>query len=122
MAFQFISGYIMGSRNATRAAGMSASAAQFSASPQAKIHDLQDRLDRMTLVMEAMWSLMVDQGLSDADLTTRIEQLDMVDGSIDGRKIPPADECPECGAMVGRGAGHCQFCGHTMGEPSPFTQ
>ena len=122
MPLQFISGYIMGSRNAARAAGMSASASQFSAQPQSKVLDIQDRLDRMTLVMEAMWSLMVEHGLSNEDLTKRIEELDASDGAIDGRKVPTAAECPKCGAMVGRGAGHCQFCGHEMGEASPFVQ
>ena len=110
----------MGSRNATRAAGMAASAAQFSAQPQSKLHTLSDRLDRMTLVMEAMWSLMVEQGLTEDQLTARIEGLDMADGAMDGRKVSAASECPECGAMVGRGAGHCQFCGHEIGDASPF--
>ena len=121
MPFQFISGYIMGARNVTRAAGMAASAAQFQSQPQSKLMDVNDRLDRMTLVMEAMWSLMVDQGLTNDDLSRRIEELDGADGSIDGRKMTAAQQCPQCEAMVGRGVGHCQFCGYEVGEASPFS-
>jgi hypothetical protein len=121
MVFQFISGYIMGARNVTRAAGLAASAAQFQAQPQSKLMEVNDRLDRMTLVIEAMWSLMMDQGLTNDDLRRRIEELDAADGSVDGRKVSAAHQCPQCEAMVGRGVGHCQFCGYEVGESSPFT-
>ncbi len=118
--FQFISGYVMGARNASRATGLASSAAQFTAQPQAKLYDLADRIDRLTMVMEAMWSLLVEQGFTEEQLAARIEELDMSDGSMDGRKIPPADQCPECGAVVSRGVGRCQFCGHETGESNPF--
>ncbi len=120
MVFDFISGYVLGARNVTRAAGMAASAAQFHAQPQSKLLDLTDRLDRMTLVMEAMWSLLHEQGFTNDQLIARIEELDAADGAVDGRKITPAADCPECGAKVGRGIGHCQFCGYEIDDPSPF--
>lgn len=117
----FISGYVLGARNASRAAGMSASAAQFGAQPTSKMLDMGDRIDRLVLVVEAMWSLMEDAGMTEGDLASRIEELDGIDGHVDGKKLTPARICPECEAAVGRGSGHCQFCGHELGEASPFS-
>lgn len=120
MAMEFIAGYVMGSRAAGRAAGMAASAAQFGSNPTNKLYDLDERIDRLTLIIQAMWSLLEEQGLTSEQLQARVDELDGVDGRVDGRVTPQAGTCAACGARVNPGAGACQFCGHDTGPASPF--
>lgn len=120
MALDFIAGYVLGQRQAARASGMASSAASFAASPTAKLQALNDRINRLMLVVEGMWSLLEEGGLSAEQLMERIEQLDAGDGKIDGRAAKSAGRCEECGAMLGRGLANCQFCGHPTGAVDPF--
>jgi len=122
MALDFIAGYVLGQRGAARAAGMASVAATFAASPTAKIQALDDRIDRLMLVVEAMWSLLEEGGYTADQLVERIKSLDGSDGEIDGRTATSAGRCPECGAMLGRGLANCQFCGHPTGVVDPFGQ
>ena len=122
MALDFIAGYVLGQRGVARAAGMAASAASFAASPTAKIQALDDRIDRLMLVVEGMWSLLEESGYTAEQLIERIEQLDGADGTVDGQAAKSAGRCAECGAMLGRGLAHCQFCGHPTGVTDPFGQ
>ncbi len=122
MALDFIAGYVLGQRGAARAAGMASSASTFAASPTAKIHALDDRIDRLMLVVEGMWSLLQESGLTTEQLIARITELDGSDGEIDGQASKSAGRCDECGAMMGRGLANCQFCGHPTGAVDPFGQ
>ena len=122
MALNFIAGYVLGQRGAARAAGMASSASTFAASPTGKIHTLDDRIDRLMLVVEGMWSLLEENGFTTEQLIERIKELDGSDGELDGRAATPAGRCGECGAMLGRGLANCQFCGHATGIVDSFGQ
>ncbi|MDH3399133.1 MAG: hypothetical protein OEM81_15085 [Acidimicrobiia bacterium] len=122
MALDFIAGYVLGQRGAARAAGMASSAATFAASPTAKIQALDDRIDRLMLVVESMWSLLEESGFTTKQLIERIKEIDGTDGAVDGEARKSAGRCSECGAMLGRGLEHCQFCGHPTGVADPFRQ
>jgi hypothetical protein len=122
MSLDFIAGYVLGQRGAARAAGLASSAATFAASPEAKIHALDDRIDRLMLVVESMWSLLEEGGYTTDQLIERIKELDGSDGAPDGHGAKSAGRCAECGAMLGRGLVNCQFCGHPTGIADPFGQ
>lgn len=122
MALQFITGYVLGSRNLGRAAGLAASASSFADSPTGRIHALNDRIDRLVLVVEAMWSLLEESGFNEEDLAARISQLDQADGEADGKRAQETGRCEDCGAVIGRGLPNCQFCGHPTGQIDPFGQ
>jgi hypothetical protein len=120
MAMNFIAGYVLGQRGAARAAGMASSASAFAASPTAKIQALDDRIDRLVLVVESMWSLLEENGYTVEQLMERIESIDGSDGTVDGQGPRSAGRCRECGAMLGRGLAICQFCGTETGTVDPF--
>lgn len=122
MALNFIAGYVLGQRGATRAAGMASAASTFAASPTAKIQALDDRIDRLTLVVESMWSLLEEAGYTTEQLMERIKSLDGGDGEMDGRVSRQTGSCDDCGAVLGRGLTICQFCGHPTGVVDPFGQ
>ena len=122
MALNFIAGYVLGQRGAARAAGMASAASTFAASPTAKIQALDDRIDRLTLVVESMWSLLEEAGYTTEQLMERIKSLDGGDGEMDGRASSQSGRCDDCGAVLGRGLTICQFCGHPTGVVDPFGQ
>ena len=120
MALDFIAGYVLGSRQAARASGLAASAAQFSSSSSRRTDDLTDRFERLTLVVQAMWAMLEADGHTQEELIAAIQELDLADGDEDGRRIEPPVDCTGCGAKVGRGLAACQFCGTEVAEADPF--
>jgi hypothetical protein len=120
----FMWGYVMGQKSAAQAASFarSAGAAHAMSSSLHKI-DIDERIDRLTLLVEAMWSLLREQGLSDDDLAARLMELDQSDGTMDGRRTPAPSTCRSCGSKVAAGLPACQFCGTAVPAaetPDPF--
>ncbi|HEX9854996.1 MAG TPA: hypothetical protein VGC47_06760 [Acidimicrobiia bacterium] len=117
----FMWGYLMGSRDQSlnRAAASSMSAPS---TPEAKVMALHDRIDRLVLVVQAMWALLEESGLSPEQLEAKIGELDMLDGHEDGRVTRSATECRHCGAAVPPHRTTCQFCGGDIGDHDPFAQ
>jgi hypothetical protein len=82
---------------------------------------LAQQVERLTLVCEAMWSLIQQRtDLSERDLSQRVKDLDLEDGVRDGKHSKPPVDCPDCGNMVCRKFNRCLFCGYTLPEESVF--
>lgn len=73
--------------------------------------DVHDRVDRLILVVDALWSLLEDGGYSEDQLCERIAQIDAADGTADGKRTASAGHCTEYGSKVPAGRPTCQFCG-----------
>jgi hypothetical protein len=74
--------------------------------------DVELRLNRLVLVVHAMWSLLQEKTqLTEADLLKRATELDAQDGTVDGRITRPPVPCSKCGATVCRKFNRCLFCG-----------
>ncbi len=119
--FDFMAGYVLGTRSMARAslAGHSLSSVPTNRTDQ--VADVNDRVDRLLLVVEAMWSLLRESGYDDEDLRAAIEQLDRADGVVDGRRRRRPRPCPTCDSMVEPGRASCAICGHPMPHDSgPF--
>jgi hypothetical protein len=109
-----IAGYVMGTRASARAGAMSVVADSMSTVGAGGLDVLDERIDRMLLVIEALWSLLKEQGLTD-------EQLDGSDGSMDGRRVAPPITCRSCQSKVPAGLVRCQICGTETGfKPGPL--
>jgi hypothetical protein len=116
MVFPLIAGYVLGSRQLSRTVGLAASANEFYGQPATKVIDLDERLDRLTMVIEAMWILLREQGLTDEQLAAKVEELAEMNGG-----VRTTTRCPSCGAAVSRTEDHCQFCGQEMAvTPNPI--
>ena len=118
-----IAGYVWGARGAARAGAMSVVSNHMSVTGTSAdaIAALDDRVDRLLMVVEALWSLLREQGLSDEQLAARIKELDLADGSIDGRRTHPATVCRSCESKVPAGLPRCQICGTETGlVPGPL--
>ncbi|MBI5683900.1 MAG: hypothetical protein HZC54_02360 [Verrucomicrobia bacterium] len=88
-----------------------------------RIIPLDARLNKLTLICRAMWSLIQEKtGATEADLLRRITEIDGMDGRVDGRVIKPALKCPKCKSVVCRQFNRCLFCGHEPGSGDPFDE
>lgn len=83
-----------------------------------------DRVDRLILMIDAMWSLLEETGYSDVQLRRRIAAIDAADGTANGKRVDLAVTCGSCGSKVPVGRETCQFCGApapTSESASPLT-
>jgi hypothetical protein len=53
-----------------------------------RIEDLDERLDRLVMIMLAMWALMEEQGMTSEKPMAKIEEIDLQDGTADGQLRP----------------------------------
>ncbi|MFP3914637.1 MAG: hypothetical protein ACLFWM_07155 [Actinomycetota bacterium] len=118
----FMWGYVMGQRSASQAASFARSAGTADAmTSRMRMLDVDERIDRLVLLVEAMWSLLREQGFSDEELAERLMELDQADGSLDGRRVAPPSTCASCGSKVAAGLAACQFCGAAVPtDATPF--
>lgn len=71
---------------------------------------LERRLERLTLLCQAMWTLVRDRnGVSEDDLARRVQELDLKDGKLDGR-LAPGVACAACGRVSSRRHPRCLYC------------
>lgn len=113
----FIFGYLAGTQAAARMGAMARSNTSFAPAVSSESDKLSDRLDRMALVIEAMWSLLEENGYSPDDLAARIEEMDVADGVRDGRVQKPPVRCRACEAMMSADSPACQICGEPNTDP-----
>lgn len=79
------------------------------------VQQLANRIDSLALTCQAMWELLREKtDLTDEDLRQRMEEVDLRDGTADGRLKPVAVDCNECGRPVNSRRGTCLYCGHEM--------
>ena len=83
--------------------------------------DLEARVDRLLLVIEALWTMIKDDGHTDEELAARMAEIDKSDGAADGRRVAPTVTCRSCASKVMGGLPRCQICGTETGvRPGPL--
>lgn len=82
---------------------------------------LEANLAKALLICETLWEFIREHhGLSDEQLREKIYEVDMRDGTLDGKHQRKAAECPSCGHMVSARHPACLYCGQIIDE-SVFT-
>ena len=82
--------------------------------------ELQDRLDRMSLLTMAVWTLVGEKlGITDDELKQRVEQLDLSDGKLDGKISKDVGECPKCKRQLSKRHRSCIYCGFKLAATFP---
>lgn len=82
---------------------------------------LEDRVDRLSLICMAMWSLLQDKTqLSEEDLLERVKLLDLMDGKEDGKATKSVSRCSRCDRPMNTRHKKCIYCGHAKLISSAF--
>ncbi|MBX2852301.1 MAG: hypothetical protein KTR15_11215 [Phycisphaeraceae bacterium] len=82
---------------------------------------LEDRVDRLSLICMAMWSLLQDKTkLTEEDLMERVKMLDLMDGKEDGKATKTVSKCSRCERPMNARHKKCIYCGHAKLISSAF--
>ena len=74
--------------------------------------DYADKMDRLVLICRAMWELIrASNNLSEDDLLKKVTEVDLRDGTLDGKMTIPPKKCPNCNRLMSRRHTHCIYCG-----------
>lgn len=81
-----------------------------------KAMEVDRRVERLQLVMQAMWELLRErEGITDAELEQRILEVDLRDGIRDGRMATEFVICVQCHRKTGvKAHRRCFYCGTTL--------
>ena len=87
-----------------------------------EVMQLRREVNRLLMISEALWELVRDrEGLTDKDLVRKIDEIDLRDGVLNGRRAqaPPTD-CDDCGRTLPKRQPVCIYCGKDAGNRDPF--
>jgi hypothetical protein len=80
------------------------------------IEDLERRTEALTLACQALWEILQEElNLSEAAILKKMEEVDLRDGSLDGRMSADVTACPGCQRSNKASRSQCLYCG----EPLP---
>ncbi len=86
------------------------------AEARAETERLQNDVDRLLMISEALWTfLKKEHGYTDEQLTNAIQEIDLRDGKLDGRAPQaPAAPCSKCGKINSARRVRCIYCGEVL--------
>lgn len=92
--------------------GAAARAGTEAAQATASARHLEARLERLSLVCMAMWSLLQDKlGVTEEELIQRVKLLDTIDGVEDGKATRTVGRCANCHRPMNARHQKCLYCG-----------
>ncbi len=83
-------------------------------SAQRKADALEGDVERLLMITEALWGILKEQlNYEDDELMRRIQEIDMRDGTLDGKVSKQAPKkCKSCNRTVMKKRPQCLYCGH----------
>lgn len=85
------------------------------------IKELERKVDSLALACQSLWELLRDRtGLTEEELESKMEEIDLRDGKLDGKLGNIIDECRKCGRKTSRKRPNCLYCGESTNSPSEF--
>ncbi len=109
------------SRPDTVARTASARAEAKASNVQDQIRVMQDNVDRLSLLCQAMWELVSEKtNLTEQDIEEKVMQIDLRDGSLDGKMGRSQRHCPQCNRNLHRRHDKCLYCGYEVEREHAF--
>jgi hypothetical protein len=82
---------------------------------------LRTAIERLVLVNRALWEIIAEsQGLTEEDLLSKVNEIDLRDGVLDGKIREPVKKCASCGKVLQQGYIKCIYCGTKNESANPF--
>ena len=91
------------------------------ADPGSSSPGVEDRLERLSLICMAMWTLIQSEtNLTEEDLLRRVGEIDLLDGTADGRITRSVTRCGRCDRPMSSRHTRCIYCGSEQLTASVF--
>ena len=86
-----------------------------------QIHRLQASVGKLTLINKALWEMLKKEfGKEDSELFELVKEIDLRDGSLDGKISHDVQKCHQCGRIINRRHQRCLYCGSDTLIPDVF--
>lgn len=82
-------------------------------SVETHVAHLEIQVEKLILVNQALVELLIAKlGMSEAEIIDKVIEVDLRDGTQDGRMNGAPTKCTECGRPVNPNKKRCLYCGH----------
>jgi hypothetical protein len=82
---------------------------------EARVLELEKRTDRLALACQALLEILQEKaGISEDEVRTKMDEIDLRDGQPDGKISRQAVACGNCGKTIGSQRAECMYCGHPV--------
>lgn len=76
------------------------------------VEKLEMKIESLTLTCRALFEFLQDQGvITEKQLAEKMREIDLRDGTADGRITPKPTSCADCGRKSSRDRSKCLYCG-----------
>lgn len=90
-------------------------------SVEIQLRVMQGDIDRLSLLCQAMWELVSEKtNLTGQDIEQKVMEIDLRDGTLDGKLGRSQRQCPQCNRNLHRRHDKCLYCGHEVGREHAF--
>mgnify|MGYP006290246909 CR=1 FL=1 len=108
----FLAGMVDHASSMAAEAAAARQAARSASASRSEINALRDQVERTLLFNQAMWELVSEKlNLTDKDLETKAQEVDLRDGKADGKMSDHPLRCPNCGRVSNSRHKKCLYCG-----------
>jgi ribosomal protein L32 len=77
-----------------------------------EVESIDERIDKLVLVCTSLWELLKERtDLSEEDLMSKVHEVDLRDGTADGKITVGLQKCHKCGRTMSPKHRRCLYCG-----------
>jgi len=86
-----------------------------------EVKALRGAVNKLMLINRALWEIIAEEkGLDDKYLMDKVNEIDLRDGTHDGKLVTAIMLCPSCERTLFKGHDKCLYCGSTDTATDPF--
>lgn len=86
-----------------------------------EVRAIRGAVNKLMLINRALWEIIAEEkGLDDKYLMDKVNEIDLRDGTCDGKLVTAIMLCPSCERTLFKGHDKCLYCGSTDTATNPF--
>ena len=102
-------------------AGRAVDSAMTAEETRGHVQELEWKVGKLLLVNQALFEILSSRlAITETELTTKMNEIDLRDGKMDGKLAVDGTVCEQCGRTYSRRHNRCLYCAHINTNGSPF--